>query len=39
MAQLNTKVKLYLEANSKVYSSELNNYVLQNDCTILVPGW
>jgi hypothetical protein len=31
MAQLNTKVKLYLEANSKVYSSELNNYVLQND--------
>ena len=31
MAQLNTKVKLCLEANSKVYSSELNNYVLQND--------
>ena len=31
MAQLNTKVKLYLEANSKVYSSELNNFLLQND--------
>ena len=31
MAQLNTKGKLYLEANSKVYSSELNNFLLQND--------
>jgi|TARA_Y100000296_G_C5106282_1_gene222744 hypothetical protein len=31
MAQLNTKVKKYLEANSKVYLDELNNFVLQND--------
>ena len=31
MAQLNTKVKKYLEANSKVYSDELNNFALQND--------
>ena len=31
MATLNKKIKLYLEANSKVYSDELNNYVLQND--------
>ena len=28
---LNTKVKLYLEANSKVYLDELDNYILQND--------
>ena len=31
MAQLNTKIKLYLEANSKVYLNEKNNYSLQND--------
>ena len=31
MATLNTKVKKYLEANSKVYKDELNNFVLQND--------
>jgi len=31
MATLNKKIKLYLEENSKVYSDELNNYVLQND--------
>ena len=29
--QLNTKIKLYLQANSKVYSDEKNNYVLQDD--------
>jgi len=28
---LNTKVKLYLEANSKVYLDELDNYILQHD--------
>ena len=31
MATLDTKVKKYLEANSKVYLDELNNYALQND--------
>ena len=31
MASLNKKVKLYLEANSKVYKDELENYKLQND--------
>ena len=31
MASLNKKVKLYLEANSKVYRDELENYKLQND--------
>jgi hypothetical protein len=31
MATLNTKVKKYLEANSKVYLDELDNFLLQND--------
>jgi hypothetical protein len=31
MAQLYTKVKLYLEANSKTYDAEKDNIVLQND--------
>ena len=31
MASLNEKVKLYLEANSKIYKDELENYKLQND--------
>jgi tRNA uridine 5-carbamoylmethylation protein Kti12 len=31
MASLNTKIKKYLEANSKVYFDEFQNYVLQND--------
>ena len=31
MAQLYTKVKLYLEANSKTWEAERNNIVLQND--------
>ena len=31
MAQLDTKVKKYLEANSKVYLDEKNNYILQDD--------
>ena len=31
MASLNKKVKLYLEANSKIYKDELENYKLQND--------
>ena len=31
MAKLNTKVKLYLEANSKVYTDEKSNYLLRND--------
>ena len=31
MTQLNTKVKKYLESNSKVYLDELNNFALQND--------
>ena len=31
MATLNSKVKKYLEANSKVYLDELNNFVLRND--------
>jgi len=31
MATLYTKVKLYLEANSKTWDAEQNNIVLQND--------
>jgi|TARA_B110000902_G_C14108302_1_gene513341 hypothetical protein len=31
MANLNTKVKKYLEANSKTFESEQNNFLLQND--------
>ncbi len=31
MSTLNSKVKKYLEANSKVYLDELNNFVLRND--------
>lgn len=31
MARLNTKVKLYLEANSKTWEKEQNNIILQND--------
>ncbi len=31
MARLNTKVKLYLEANSKTWDEEQNNIILQND--------
>jgi len=31
MATLNTKVKKYLEANSKTWDAEKNNIVLQND--------
>jgi len=31
MAQLHTKIKLYLEANSKTWDAEENNIKLQND--------
>ena len=31
MAQLYTKVKLYLEANSKTWEAEKDNMILQND--------
>ena len=31
MASLYTKVKLYLEANSKTYDAEKDNIILQND--------
>ena len=31
MAILTTKVKLYLEANSKTWEAEKNNLILQND--------
>ena len=31
MADLNTKIKVFLEANSKVYSNEMDNFSLQND--------
>ena len=31
MASLYTKVKLYLEANSKTWDAEQNNIILQND--------
>ena len=31
MANLNTKIKLYLEANSKTWEAEKNNIKLQND--------
>ena len=30
MASLNSKIKLYLEANSKIYKDEMKNYVLYN---------
>ena len=40
MATLNTKVKKYLEANSKVYKDELNNFVLQNDGSVdYIKSW
>jgi hypothetical protein len=40
MATLNTKVKKYLEANSKVYEDELDNFVLQNDTgTDYIKSW
>jgi len=31
MADLNTKIKVFLEANSKVYLNEMDNFGLQND--------
>ena len=31
MAYLASKVQLYLEANSKTFESEMNNFVLQNN--------
>ena len=31
MSKLNTKIKLYLEANSKVYINEKSNYLVRND--------
>ena len=31
MTQLDTKIKLYLEENSKIYLDEINNYQLQDD--------
>ena len=31
MSKLNTKIKLYLEANSKVYINEKSNYLIRND--------
>ena len=31
MASLNTKIKLYLKANSKTWEAEKNNIILQND--------
>ena len=31
MARLHTKVKLYLEANSKTWKEEKNNIIIQND--------
>ena len=31
MAQLNTKIKLYLKANSKTWESEQDNIIIQND--------
>jgi len=31
MATLNKKIKLYLEANSKVYIDEKSNYVIRNE--------
>ena len=31
MANLNTKIKLFLEENSKVYLNEMDNFQLQND--------
>ena len=30
MASLNSKIKLYLEANSKIYKDEIKNYTLYN---------
>ena len=31
MAQLNTKIRLYLKANSKVYDDEFRNYYLKDN--------
>ena len=31
MANLDTKIKLYLEANSKVYKNELNNFQIEDN--------
>ena len=31
MAQLNTKIRLYLKANSKVYENEFRNYYLEDN--------
>ena len=31
MARLNTKVKLFLEDNSKIYNNELDNFQLRDD--------
>ena len=31
MAQLSTKIKLYLEANSKTYNGERSNFNLRDD--------
>jgi len=31
MANLDTKIKLYLEANSKVYKNELSNFEIENN--------
>ena len=40
MANLNSKVKKYLEANSKVYLNELNNFGLRNDTgTDFIEFW
>ena len=40
MATLNTKIKKYLEANSKVFEDELNNFILQNDIgTDYIKSW
>ena len=40
METLNTKIKKYLEANSKVYEDELNNFILQNDIgTDYIKSW
>ena len=37
---LDTKIKKYLEANSKVYLDEIYNYVLQNDTgTDYIKTW
>ena len=31
MAQLNSKIRLYLKANSKVYDDEFRNYYLKDN--------